>query len=215
MTLAADLTRDRRRAWATPGGPHDAVLARTSRWLPLGVGVLLGVMVVAPLAPRNEVSFLLDRKRVAMTEERLTVTGATYRGQDDQGRAFAVSAGKAVQHSASEPVVVMSDLTARLQMADGPASVSAREGRYDIRNERMVVNGPVTFRIGEGYSLNAAGVAIDLKTRRAFGEGGVSGEIPAGAFSAERVSADFAQRVLRLEGKAHLRMVPGKVRMPQ
>lgn len=215
MTLQADLTRDRRRAFAAPGAALDQRVRRLAHWLPLGVGVLLGVMVITPLAPRGEVSFLLDRNKVAMTEERLTLAGATYRGQDDLGRAFSVSAGRAVQHSARQPVVELHDLVARLQMQDGPASVSARRGDYDIRTERMVVSGPVSFNIGSGYRLDAGGVAIDLKTRQAFGEGGVSGAIPAGTFAADRVSADLAARVLRLDGHARLHMVPGQLRMPQ
>jgi lipopolysaccharide export system protein LptC len=215
MTLQADLTRDRRRAFAAPGAALDRRVQRLAHWLPLGVGVLLGVMVITPLAPRGEVSFLLDRNKVAMTEQRLTLAGATYRGEDDLGRPFSVSAGSAVQHSARQPVVELRELIARLQMSDGPASVSAHRGDYDIRTERMVVAGPVRFNIGSGYQLDAGGVAIDLRNRQAFGEGGISGAIPAGTFSADRVSADLGARVLRLEGHAHLRMVPGQLRMPK
>jgi lipopolysaccharide export system protein LptC len=215
MTVQADLTRESRRAFAAPGAALDRRVQQLARWLPLAVGVLLGVMVITPLAPRGEVSFLLDRNKVAMTEQRLTLAGATYRGEDDLGRAFSVSAGSAIQHSAHQPVVELHELVARLQMNDGPASVSAQRGDYDIRTERMVVSGPVRFNIGSGYRLDAGGVAIDLKSRQASGDGGISGAIPAGTFSADRVSADLGARVLRLEGHARLRMVPGQLRMPK
>ena len=121
MTVQADLTRESRRAFAAPGAALDRRVQQLARWLPLAVGVLLGVMVITPLAPRGEVSFLLDRTKVAMTEQRLTLAGATYRGEDDLGRAFSVSAGSAVQHSAHQPVVELHELIARLQMNDGPA----------------------------------------------------------------------------------------------
>ncbi len=217
MTAAADTIRDQRRLIAAPGGPHDRLVARLGHWLPVGVGALLGVMVFGPLAPRSEVSFLLDRNRVAITPERLTVSNANYRGEDGEGRAFSVRAGSAVQHSASVPLVLMKDLVAHLQLDDGPGEVAAAAGSYDIRQERITVAGPATFQAGNGYRMVTTGLSVDLKARTAAGTGGVAGSIPAGTFSADRVSADLARRTVMLSGHARLRMVPGKVkmRMPQ
>jgi lipopolysaccharide export system protein LptC len=58
-------------------------------------------------------------------------------------------------------------------------------------------------------------VAIDLKTRRIAGAGGVSGTVPAGTFTADRIIGDLGERTVTLEGNARLRMTPGKMRMPQ
>jgi lipopolysaccharide export system protein LptC len=49
---------------------------------------LLAVMVLAPLAPRGEISFLLDRTKVAVVQDRLKVVSAMYRGADNKGRTF-------------------------------------------------------------------------------------------------------------------------------
>jgi len=210
MTAGADLLRDRRRADAFPGGPRDRRIRFLYNALPVGVGMVLAVMIITPMFPRGEVSFLLDRNKVAMTHERLAVSSANYRGQDDKGRAFSVSAGRAVQHSASVPIVQMSELSAQLEMASGPTRVTARQGSYEMDKERVLMSGPVDFRSNDGYQMTTSGVAVDLKERRAFGAGGVSGTMQTGTFSASTMAVDMAARTVTLEGRARLRMVPGQ-----
>jgi len=215
MTVGADLLRDRRRANAAPGGPHDRLIRVLFSALPAGVGVVVAVMVISPLFPRGEVSFLLDRTKVAITRERVQVSDATYRGADDQGRPFSLSAGQAVQHSAAEPIVQMRDMVARLQLRDGPAEVSAPLGSYDIAGEHMAVSGPVRFHAADGYSMVTSSVDIDLKTRHAEGKGGVSGTLPAGSFSANSMALDLTERRVVLQGRARLHMTPGQMKAPR
>lgn len=215
MTRQADLLRTQRQGFAAPGGTHDRVVRLLGVVLPAGIGVVAAAMVVTPLFPRSEVSFLLDRNRVAITEERLQVTNAVYRGLDSKTRPFSVDAGSAVQHSAAVPVVAMNRLVASLQLDDGPARLTAPTGDYDIRSDMMHANGPVDFKGPNGYHMVTSGVDVDLKGRRATGTGGVQGVIPSGTFSADRISADLAGETVTLEGHARLRMVPGKLRVPQ
>lgn len=215
MTAKADLIRRKRRAFAAPGSSHDRLIRFLVRVLPAGVGAVAAVMVLAPFTPRGEISFLLDRNRVAVTNERLRVDQAMYRGADDQGRAFSLTAGSAVQRSASDPTVEMNDLVARILLSDGPAEISAPRGNYDMAAERVGVAGPLNFRAADGYRMTASNVSIDLKTRRVVGSGGVTGAIPAGTFSAERIMADLSERTVALDGRARLRMEPGKFRMPR
>jgi len=215
MTASADQLRDQRRIGAAPGGAHDRLVRLLNAALPMGVGAIVAVMLVSPLFPRSEVSFLLDRNKVQMVHERLRVSSAMYRGQDNQGRAFEVTANNAVQHSARVPEVDMQGLMAQIQLADGPARIAAREGRYLLDSDRVEVPGQLDFRAADGYAMTTRGVGIDLKTRRAIGSGGVSGSVPSGTFSADRLSANLGERSVTLEGHARLRMVPGKMRMPQ
>lgn len=214
MTQAADIIRDKRRHWAAPGGSHDKRVLLLARVLPALVGVVAAAMIVGPLFPRGEVSFLLDRKKVSVTQDRIRVADAMYRGVDSEGRPFTVTAGSAVQASAREPVVRMEQLAARIRMADGPAELTAASGIYDYDRERVAVPGAVTFTAADGYRLSAGNVEIDLKTRRVTGAGGVTGAIPAGTFSANRIVADLGERTVALEGNARLLMAPGKLRMP-
>ncbi|MEY4238234.1 MAG: hypothetical protein RL339_835 [Pseudomonadota bacterium] len=214
MTEAADRIRNQRRQWAAPGGSHDRLIRMLARWLPGAVGVVAAAMLLGPLFPRGEISFLLDRNKVATTAERLRVANAMYRGEDNEGRPFTVTAASAVQVSAADPIVRMEGLVARILMADGPAELAAQGGSYDYNREAVDVNGPVTFTAADGYRMTTGHVAIDLKGQRVLGDGGVSGAIPAGTFSAERLVADLNARTIALEGNARLVMTPGQLRMP-
>jgi lipopolysaccharide export system protein LptC len=214
MSEAATLVRDRRRHFAAPGGSHDRLIRILAVGLPGAIGVVAAIMILAPLSPRGEISFLLDRNKVQVTEDRLRVSDAIYRGEDNQGRPFSVSAGSAAQASSSIPIVAMEALAARIELADGPAELTATSGQYDYRAETVSVEGPVRFLAADGYAMSTAHVAIDLNARRVTGEGGVSGSIPAGTFSADRLVADLNERSVALDGKARLHMAPGQLRMP-
>ena len=62
--------------------------------------------------------------------------------------------------------------------------------------------------------MTADGVALDFKTRTMRGDAGVSGQIPAGSFSANTLQADLSARTITLEGNARFTMIPGQLRMP-
>ncbi len=214
MTLQADRIRTRRQASAAPGSSLDRMVRWASLGLPAAVGAIAALMVIAPLSPRGEISFLLDRNKVAIADDRLRVDDAMYRGQDNRGRPFSLSSGEAVQKSASVPVVEMSNLTARLMLSEGPALLTARSGSYAIDQEQVMVNGLVRFSAADGYSAVARNVSIDLPGRRLHGQGEVSGTVPAGTFRADSLQADLEARTVTLDGNARLRMVPGRMRAP-
>lgn len=215
MTAQAEIIRDRRRAFAAPGGSHDRLVKFLATWLPAAIGVIAAVMVLSPLAPRGEISFLLDRNKVAITTERLHVDKATYRGNDKDSRAFTVSANTAIQRSASDPIVELDELIANIQLKDGPASLTARDGTYNYHTEMVRVNGDVGFAAADGYRMVTRNVTVNLKTQMVTGSGGVRGSIPAGTFSADGIVANLDARTVALEGHARLRMEPGKLRMPK
>jgi lipopolysaccharide export system protein LptC len=209
MTREADIIRDRRRHFAMPGGSHDRLVGLLAKVLPAGIGAIAAVMIVAPLFPRGEISFLLDRNKVAVTGDRLRLDDAMYRGEDGQGRPFSVTAGNAVQRSASASVVELDDLSARILLADGPAELHAPDGSYDFGRNTVRVRGPVDFRAADGYRFTTRDVLIDLKRQQVTGSGGVAGTLPSGTFSASRLEADLEQRTVALQGRARLTMQGG------
>lgn len=214
-TREASALRSRRRLFAAPGGSHDRLVGFLARFLPMAAGVVAALMIITPLAPRGEVSFLLDRNKVAMIDERLAVENAMYRGRDNDGRPFALTAGAATQRSSAEGLVRMRELVAQMMLNDGPARLTAGGGVYDIGSEVVSIDGPVLLNAADGSSMIARGVSVDLRNRAMRGDDGVSGEIPAGTFAARSLRADLGERVLILEGDARVRMVPGQLRIPQ
>lgn len=213
-TSEAKELRGKRQDFAAPGGSHDKLVSFLAKALPMGVGIMAALMIITPLSPRGEISFLLDRNKVAMISERLSVDNALYRGRDDQGRPFSIQAGEAVQRSSAEGIVRMQDLIAQLLLSDGPARISAVGGNYDLNEEEVTIDGEVRMRAADGYTMTASGVTVDLDTRTMRGDDGVEGAVPAGTFSANAIRADLSARTITLDGNAKLSMIPGELRIP-
>ena len=214
-TKRAEELRSRRQVFAAPGSRLDHIIGFLAKAMPIAIGIVAALMVITPFSPRGEVSFLLDRNKVAVINERLRVDNALYRGQDTKKQPFSLTAGEAVQRSSAEGIVRMRDLIARILLPDGPAQIGMEAGAYDIDESRVDALGPVLLTAADGYRMVARGVSVDLANKTMVGEEGVSGETPTGTFRADRMSADLAQRVVTLDGNARIRMTPGQMRMPR
>lgn len=208
MSEIARRVRTKRQIWAAPGSSHDRLVGITHWLLPVMIGVLAAFLVMAPLTTGGDVSFVLDKSKVEVAKERLRLERAQYRGEDGKGQPFTLTAGSAVQKSSAEPIVQIQTLAARLQLQDGPATLTAPTGRYDMDSEQVKVQGPIAFRAANGYTLDTQDATVDLKTRRMVSDGAVTGTLPQGNFSANRLHADLEERTVRLDGNARLRIVP-------
>lgn len=204
--------RTARRLWAAPNGRHDRLIRVARIGLPAIIGILSAGLVFAPLTMRGEISFVLDKDKVAMAKERMRVTAATYRGEDAKGQPFTLRAGSAVQASSREPVVKLSDLSATIGLSDGPAMLRADAGRYDMDREIVNIDGPILFTSADGYRLSTRDVAVGLKSRKLASGGPVDGQMPLGNFRADRLSADLNARTVTLEGRARLHIVQRRAR---
>lgn len=212
MSEAADRDRVVKRSWARPGGFHDWLVRILKIALPAAVGVLLAYMLLSPLSEKKEVSFLLDKSKVETAKERLKVESAQYRGIDNQGRTFVIDAERAVQATSAEPIVEMQGMAARIQLEEGPATLRAERGRYDMDKQVVDVLGPILFTAADGYRLETRDVAIDLKARRLSGSNGVEGVMPLGRFSAQRMEVNLPDRTVVLSGRARLHINQGGLR---
>lgn len=197
---------------ALPGASYDR-LVRTAKWvLPSLAGMVGGAMLAWPTLGSHDFSFILSKDHVAIASERLKITQALYRGEDTKGQPFSITAGSAVQQTSRDPIVKLQDLAARIQMKDGPAHIVAKAGQYDMQSETVDVTGPVALRAADGYALNTRDVRIDLVKRTANSAGPVTGDMPLGSFSANRISANITDRTVTLEGAARLHIVQAKAK---
>lgn len=202
--------RSQKRRWAHPGSSHDR-LVRIALWvLPIGIAVLSAFLVIAPMMVRGEMSFVLDKNRVAVAQERLRIDTAVYRGQDAKGQAFRLEAGEAVQQSSAEAIVQLRTLAAQINLPEGPASLKADQGRYDMETEQVAVTGPIKFATTDGYTLDTHDATVDLKTRKLESGGAVTGTTPMGTFSGNKLTADLESRTVTLDGNARLRIYPNR-----
>jgi lipopolysaccharide export system protein LptC len=201
-----------RGGWARPGGVHDFVIKILKVLLPAGVGVLLAYLFLSPLGKNREISFLLDKNKVDVAQERLKVETAQYRGQDNKGRPFVIDAKRALQPSSADPVVQIEGMAARIQLNDGPASLEADKGRYNLETQKVDVLGPILFRAADGYRLETRDVAVDLNRHSMTSGEGVEGQMRLGRFTARQMTVDLPSRTVVLSGRARLHIVQGGLR---
>ncbi|MEY3833811.1 MAG: export transporter periplasmic protein LptC [Pseudomonadota bacterium] len=205
MSAQADLERNYRQRWALPGGRHDRLIRAMRVVLPSIIGLLVAILAFSPFTGQQELSFVLNKDEVNLSRERLRVVEALYRGEDSKGRPFSLRAGSAVQKTSAQPVLDMTSLSGRISLQDGPASIIAQRGSYDLGKETMRVTGPLAVE-SPGYDMVASNVELSLKDRTMQSFGPVSGRTKVGTFHAGRLRADLDTRIVRLDGGVRLRI---------
>lgn len=204
--MADSIAAQRRRA-ALPGSPYDRLVSVLKILLPVAALAVFAVCLIWPLTARTEFSFILSKDRVASAGERLRVARAEYRGEDQNGQAFVITAASAIQKSSDVPVVEMQDITATLDAKDGPVHAVAGKGHYDMEHERMTADGPVRITGENGQLVNTRDVSLDMATRTIAGDSGVDGKLKLGTFRANRLRGDINSRVVTLIDRVHLHIV--------
>jgi lipopolysaccharide export system protein LptC len=212
MSELANKERADKQRWAVPGSAHDAIVRWSKIALPSAVGVLIAVLAFAPLQKHGDVSFILDKKKVASAPERMRVESAHYVGADNKGQRFEITANRAIQRSSDVPIVDIEGMFAQLAMAQGPLMIAANNGRYDLDQQKMDVAGPVRLVGPDGYRLETRDVTVDLKQRQMQSAGPVSGQMRLGQFQAGHLQADLDDRKVVLNGGTRLKIVQGAVR---
>lgn len=209
MSEAAEIVRGHRQVWAAPNSSHDRLIGIIRVALPIAIVGLVVLLAVAPMTAGRDISFVLAKDSVEVARERMRVADATYRGEDAKGQPFSIRAGSAVQATSRDPVVRMQNLSAEIQLPEGPATIGAPRGRYDMERERVYADGPILFQTADGYTLKTRDVGVDLKTRKVESEGPVTGSMQLGTFSGDKLLADINERTVTIQGRARLHIVQG------
>ena len=212
MAETATRRRDGKQRWAEPGSVHDWLVKWTKVILPAGVGALIAVLALAPLGKKSDVSFILDKNKVENAPERMRVEQARYVGTDNKGQQFTIVADRAIQPSSDVPVVDIRGMFARLSLAHGPLLIAANQGRYNVDNQRIMIDGAVKVAGADGYRLATRDVTVDLKQRQLASGGPVAGAMRLGQFQAGQLKADLGDRTVVLDHGARLKIVQGAVR---
>lgn len=212
MSELANNERIQKRGWAQPGGSHDKLVRTLKILLPALIGVVLAFLFFAPLEDKQEVSFLLDKHKVGTADERLKLTAVTYRGQDNTGRPFILSARSGVQQTSAVQVVDISDMQAQMQLDNGPARLQAPRAQYLMERDHVNVIGPLIFTAADGYRMQTRDVNVDMRARTMQSRGAVDGQMPLGTFTAGQMHVDMPNRRVVLTGRPRLHIVQGGLR---
>jgi lipopolysaccharide export system protein LptC len=212
MSEAARRDRAVKRHWAEPGSRHDLFVRATKFVLPLLIIALVVILAIAPFDKRGDVSFILDKNKVDAAQERMRVEAARYTGTDDKGQRFSIDADRAIQPTSDRPIVDIEGMRARLDLERGPLSITALNGRYNLDQQKVAIDGPVRVTGPDGYRLETRDVGIDLKNRNLASRGRVVGDMRLGHFEAGRMTADLGTREVVLTDGVRLKIKQGAIR---
>ena len=212
MSELANQEREVKQRWAVPGSSHDRIIRFAKVALPSGVGALIAFLALAPLDKSGDISFILDKNEVESAPERMRVEQARYIGEDNRGQKFQITADRALQRTSDQPIVDIWGMLARFGLTQGPVTVAADQGRYNLDEQQVSVVGPVRVAGPDGEQLVTNNVTVDLKQNVVRGDGGVSGRMELGQFQAGRLRADLNSRTIVLDGGTRLKIVQGAVR---
>jgi lipopolysaccharide export system protein LptC len=212
MSELANQEREVKQRWAVPGSSHDRIIRFAKVALPSGVGALIAFLALAPLDKSGDISFILDKNEVESAPERMRVEQARYIGEDNRGQKFQITANRALQRTSDQPIVDIWGMLARFGLTQGPVTVAADQGRYNLDEQQVSVVGPVRVAGPDGEQLVTNNVTVDLKQNVVRGDGGVSGRMELGQFQAGRLRADLNSRTIVLDGGTRLKIVQGAVR---
>ena len=212
MSELANQERATKQRWAVPGSSHDRLVRFAKIALPSAVGVVIAFLAMAPLENRGDVSFILDKNEVENVPERMRVEQARYTGEDNRGQKFQITANRALQRTSEQPIVDIWGMLARFGLSQGPVTVAANQGQYNLDEQKVAVPGPVRVNGPEGQQLVTRNVTVDLKKNTMTSEGGVAGRMELGQFQAGRLRADLRSGTVVLDGGTRLKIVQGAVR---
>lgn len=178
-------------------------VALAKRLLPL---VAVGLLALVALWP--EFSSQLKQGRFSYhvgtsAPEGGALTDARYRGVDQQGRPFTVTAAVARQVSPGRTDLTdpKGDITLG---SDGWMMVQARKGVYMQESSRLDLSGDVTLYRDDGTTLTTDAVAVDLRAGAASSGGQVHVEGPFGTLDAQGFTVLDRGAVMQFTGPGRL-----------
>lgn len=186
-----------------PGSFHDYLIKVLRVIFPMIIVALLTFLILTPLTNNDEFSFVLDKDQVDVAPERLKVTDALYRGEDKEGRPFSLKAGRAIQKSSDVPILDMEDFVGRIILNSGPAILSGLRGNYNLDNETLKVNGPLSYESQAGNEFTASNVSIMLTDKSFESFDRVSGKTNFGTFNADNIRGTLGERKITLTGNVN------------
>ena len=217
-----------------PGGPprsrlaglqarsHEGAAGRTVGYsnfvgvmryaLPLGALLLLGLIVIWPLATGREEGFRISFSDAPDLDGSLRMVNARYLGVDNRNQPYAVTAAEASQPEPNSPLVTLKDISADVFMDDSSGqwlALTAREGLYQRDARYLDLAGDVSIFSDRGHKFHTARAHVDLAARTADGDAPLDGQGPLGLLQAGNFFLDDNARIMLFGGGVKMTVFPG------
>jgi lipopolysaccharide export system protein LptC len=205
-------TAQSRGVWRGRRMPSAMKLARrrflvvwAKRLLPLGALALLSLVVLWPEVENAHnparISYRLATGSDAASQG--SMTKAHYRGIDDTGRPYTMTADQAVQTDAD--TVVLTHPAGDMTMKGGSwLMIQSRAGLYHAKAQHLDMTDHVTLYRDDGTTMRTSQALIDLKASTAVGHEKVNADGPFGTLDATGFTMTDRGTQLHFTGPAKL-----------
>jgi len=175
----------------------------TKRLLPLAALILLAVIAFWPqLSAVGDIG-RLSYRHVMITPDGGKLSDARYRGVDQRGRPYTVTAVTAVQVNPER--VNLSDPKADILLQTGDwLLLQSREGVYMQHQDLLDLSGDVTLYRDDGTTLRSKTATMNLKVGMVTGSDTVSAEGPFGTLDATGYTLLDKGDIIQFAGPARL-----------
>lgn len=178
--LAGMVTRSGRES-AARIGRYSAFVGVMRYALPLVAVLLLGLVVIWPLASGREDGFRVTYSARVQEDGSLKMLNARYIGTDSQSQPYTVTATEAIPSTADAAIITLKTLAADMFVKDGSwVAVTADEGLYLRTPGTLDLAGSVTVFSDQGHELRTESAHIEINAGTAEGDEPVSGQGPLG-----------------------------------
>ena len=180
--------------------------------LPLGALLLLGLIIVWPLATGREEGFRISFSDAPNLDDSLRMVNARYLGVDDKNQPFTVTAAEASQPQANSPLVTLQEISADVFIDDRSGqwlALTAREGLYQREKRFLDLAGDVTIFSDQGHEFHTSRAHVDLAARTADGDAPLNGQGPLGLLEAGNFFLDDGEQTMFFGGGVKMTVYPG------
>jgi lipopolysaccharide export system protein LptC len=151
------------------GRGYSAFIRLARLGLPVAALVLIGI-VAAQLSfdPKEPQSIQQLPQKENTTAGQAEVTGARFENIDDQGRKYTLKAASAARDKDNPDAIRLDKPEAALALSpDSLLSATSAKGFYDAKAQSLTLDGGLTLTHGQGYSLTAQDVTVNLSDKSA------------------------------------------------
>jgi len=189
----------------SPGGlaRRHLVITLTKWLLPAAALLLLATIALWPQIVRLRDSARIAYQRISAEVGGATLTDARYRGVDDQGRPYTLTAATAQQDGPDR--VILTTPKGDITLSNGTwLMVQSKDGVFLQHSGQLDLSHEVTLYRDDGTTLVTASASIDLKNGAAASSDPTHAEGPFGTLDAQGFTVTDKGAAVQFAGPAHL-----------
>lgn len=133
--------------------------------LPVGAVALVGLIAAWPQLSKRDGRFGLTFSSVNTEEMALVMNNPRYRGSDNQGQPFVITADRATQDPDDAKQVTLDRVAADITLSSGAwVSLSANSGLFNNATQLLTLHGDINVYSDRGYEFHGINAEVDLTT---------------------------------------------------